>query len=172
MTATWEIKRVPQDEVTAEFLFKVAKRHGLMFDNVERMISYYRGIVEGCIVLEILKDDGDRAAYVIISDVVEGESASVDMILVSKHYAPILPDESKNPVPYNDLTAAALIPVLDRLMDAKQLRRVTATVPKSRSRTFHALEACGFKKEGVMRRAVKFSGKDVEDLVIMGLLPE
>ena len=89
-----------------------------------------------------------------------------------RFFAPVSPGGEKNDDPYLDKIRDVLTPVLSRLLSGRRLRRVTSMVPKSRSRTFRALLACGFKKEGQMRRAVKFAGRDAEDVVIMGLLPE
>jgi hypothetical protein len=170
MTATWTVNRVPAAEVTAEFLLGIARRHRMVFDNPNRMVDYYRAICRDCIVLELLTDSGEKAADVIISEIVDGEEAVVDLVVVSKHYARIAPDGSESKVPFLDMTRDALVPLFDRLTEARGLRRLTAYVPKSRSRTVHALTACGFDKEGVKRNAIKFAGKEPEGLVIMGRL--
>ena len=172
MTATWTIRTVQKDLVTPEYLFDLAKRHRMVFDDVERMVGYCRATAADCIVLELMTEADDKAADIIISGIVEGESAGLDFIPVAKHYAPILPDKSKNDVPFNDLTRDALAPILKHLMARKSLRRITALAPRSRNRTVKALLACGFDKEGVMRQAVKFAGKDPEDLMILGMLPD
>lgn len=170
MTATWEIRRVPQEQVTGDLLMSIAKKHRLVLDNPDRMVDYYRFMARDCIVLELLTDSGDKAADVIISDIADGEEATVDLAIVSKHYAKVMPDGSDNPIPMYDLTASALEPLFDRLIEARGLRRLTACVPKSRNRTFRALLACGFEQEGLKRRAIKLIGKEPEGLIIMGKL--
>lgn len=172
MTATWTIRTVPRDQVTPDFLFGIFKRHRMVLENVECMVEYCRMTAPSAIILELMTEDHEKAADIIISEVVDGDSAAVDLIPVAKFYAPILPDKSKNEVPFNELTRDALAPILKHLMVRKGLRRINADVPKSRNRTIKALAACGFKREGCKRVAVRFAGKEPEDLVIMGLLPE
>lgn len=172
MTATWAIRTVPKEQVTPEFLFGIAKRHRMVLDNVERMLAYCHATAPSSIVLELMTEDHEKAADIILSEIVVGDSASIDFIPVAKFYAPLLPDKSKNEVPFNELTRDAVAPILKHLMARKELRRITAMVPKSRNRTISALRECGFRREGCMRLAVKFAGKDPEDMVILGLLPE
>lgn len=170
MTAVWEVRRIPQEQVTGDLLLAIARKHRLVFDNPERMVDYYRFMARDCLVLELLTEAGEKAADVIISDITDGEEATVDLAIVSKHYVPRMPDGTDNPVPVYDLTAAALTPLFDRLIEARGLRRLTACVPKSRNRTFRALLACGFEREGFKRKAIKLIGKDPEGLIIMGKL--
>ena len=111
-------------------------------------------------------------ADAILSEIVDGEAATLDLMVVSRFYARLNADKTENDVPFNDLTRDALRPALSRLVEARSLRRITSAIPRSRNRTYNALIACGFNKEGVMRRAVKLRGKDPEDLVVMGFLPD
>lgn len=168
---TWVAAPVPPEEVTAEYLFDLGKRHRLLPENTSLAVAHFKSLSGSCAVIKV-KDSrtNDEIATTIISDIVDGESAQVDFIPVAKYYAPIDKAGNRNEDPFLEKTSAALTPVFERLMKGRNLRRLTATVPKSRSRAFKALRECGFNKEGVMRRAVKFSGREAEDLVIMGML--
>ncbi len=172
MTATWTIRRVDPATATPEYLFDLIKRHRMLPDNVDIAVAYCRTAAASCLVLEIMNENHEKVADAIISEIVEGDSATLDLMVVSKFYARFNADKTENGVPFNDLTRDALRPAIVRLIEARKLRRITAAIPRSRNRTFSALVACGFSREGVMRRAVKLRGKDPEDLVIMGFLPE
>jgi len=172
MTATWTVRRVDAAEVTPEYLFGVIRRHRMLPENVDVAVSYCRTVAPSCIVLEIANEDGEKVADAIISAVVDGEDATLDLMVVSRFFAKYTAENEPNEVPFNELTASALRPVLDRLMEAKRLRRITSAIPRSRNRTYNALLACGFREEGKMRRAVKLRGKEPETLVVMGLLPD
>lgn len=172
MTATWTIRRVDPATATPEYLFDLIKRHRMLPDNVDIAVAYCRTAAASCLVLEIMNENHEKVADAIISEIVEGDSATLDLMVVSKFYARFNADKTENGVPFNDLTRDALRPAIVRLIEARNLRRITAAIPRSRNRTFSALVACGFSREGVMRRAVKLRGKDPEDLVIMGFLPE
>lgn len=168
----WTAVPVSPEEVTAESLFELAKRHRLIPENINDAVDYYRNVSENCALIHIKDEEtGDKVGDLIISDIVDGNSAQVDFIPQPKFFSPILKDGSPNPVKFLDMIDGALSPVFNKLIEGRQLRRLTAMVPKSRSRTFKALRASGFKKEGVMRDAIKFSGEDCQDLVIMGMLP-
>ena len=172
MTATWTIRRVDQATATPEYLFDLIKKHRMLPDNVDVAVAYCRNAAASCLVLEIMNESHEKVADAIISEIIDGDSATLDLMVVSKFYARFNADKSENDVPFNDLTRDALRPALVRLVEARSLRRITAAIPRSRNRTFNALIECGFSREGVMRRAVKLRGKDPEDLVIMGFLPD
>lgn len=172
MTATWTIRRVDQMTATPEYLFELVKKHRMLPDHVDVAVAYCRNMASSCIVLEVMNENHEKVADAVISDIVDGETATLDLMVVSRFYAKFNADKTPNDVPFNDLTRDALRPALSRLVEARKLRRITAAIPRSRNRTYTALLACGFVKEGVMRRAVKLRGKDPEDLVVMGFLPE
>ncbi len=172
MTATWTIRRVGPDMATPEYLFDLIKKHRMLPDNVDVAVAYCRTAAASCLVLQIMNEDHEKVADAIISEIIDGDSATLDLMVVSKFYARFKADKTENDVPFNDLTRDALRPALSRLVEARKLRRITAAIPRSRNRTFNALMACGFEYEGRMRQAVKLRGKDPEDLVIMGFLPD
>lgn len=160
----WTANPVAPSEVTAQYLYDIGKRHRLIPDNVSDAVGYYRGMADCCAVLKIESDDGDMIADLIIMDIVDGVSAEMTLIPRPQYFAP---GED-----FSDLIQGAITPVTEKLFEARSLRRISAFIPKTRSRTAQALRACGFNKEGVMRDAIKFVGKDeAEDMVIMGLLP-
>lgn len=168
---SWVASAVNPASVNGEFVYDLCRRHRLVPEPADAAIEYFQAVSERSVVVAVNDaESGKRVADIIISDIVDGHSAQVDMIPDPKFFAPILPDGSKNEDPYLEKIAAALDPVFTKLIAGRKLRRLTSFVPKSRSRTFKALQACGFKKEGVMRRAVQFQGREAEDLVVMGHL--
>ena len=170
---TWIVVPVPPEEVTAETLFELSKKHRLVPENMERALSRYANISSSCAVIEVEDSrDGTKIATLIISSIVDGEDAQVDLIPVSKFFSPVGKDGNKNEDPFLEKIEAALGPVFRRLIKGRELRRLTAMLPKTHSRAFKILRECGFKKEGVMRDAVKFNGKEIEDIVIMGMLAD
>lgn len=169
---SWKAVPVPPSEVTAEMLFELAKKHRLIPENLLDAVDYYNAVSTDCALIEIKDEEtGDSVGSLIISEIRDGESASVDFIPVPSFFSPVLKDGSPNPAKFLDMANDVMGEVFRKLLVGRNLRRLTSMVPTSRSRTFKALRACGFKKEGVMRDAIKFSGKPAEDLVIMGMLP-
>jgi RimJ/RimL family protein N-acetyltransferase len=169
---SWIAVPVPHEEVTAESLFDLAKKHRLIPENVVDAVDYYRGISACCALIQIeVEGTGENVGSLIVSDIRDGDSAQIDFIPRPQFFSPVLKDGSRNEEDFLGMFDSAVRPVFDKLLAGRDLHRLTAMVPKSRSRTVKALKACGFRKEGVMRDAIKFSSKDVEDLVVMGMLP-
>lgn len=160
---TWTAVPVDPEKVTAKYLFDLSDKHRLIPENMVNAIDYYKAVSPGCRIIEI-RDGDDLVGELIISNIMDGESATVDFVPVPEYFA--------YGEPYEDGMRIALSKVFARLMEGRNLRRLTAMIPKTRSRAGKALRACGFKKEGVMRDAIKFNGRPVEDVVIMGLLPK
>lgn len=169
---TWIAVPVSPEDVTAESLYAIGLKHRLVPENTTLALDNYESMATSCALI-LLKDEGtdSKIASVIISDIVDGEAASVDLIPVSKYFSPVDKNGDRNEEPVMENAASALSPVFKKLIDKRRLRRLTAMVPKTHSRAAKILRECGFRKEGVMRDAVKFRGKDAEDLVIMGMLP-
>lgn len=169
---TWEAVAVNPAKITPEFLFDIGRKHKLIPERIVSAIDYYRAIAPTCVVIEVVDTETkDSVADIIISDIIDGESASVDFIPVARFFAPVHQDGSKNEDHFHERLNEAIGPIFRKLLSGRDLRRLTAMVPKSRSRTYKALIACGFRKEGQMRDAIKFRGQEAEDLVILGLLP-
>lgn len=161
---TWELKEVPEEEVTAQYTYDISKRHRLIPANVEDAVKYFRRLASNCLILNLEDGEGGLVAELIISDIIPNDSAEIAMIPCPKYFAP--------GVEFAKDIREAMEPMLTDLINRHNLRRVTSFVPRSRHRTSKALLACGFKKEGVMRDALEFVGKDgVQDKVILGLLP-
>jgi hypothetical protein len=168
---TWVAVPVSPDEVTAESLYDLGRKHRLVPENTPLAMGHYQSMVGACAVIRVKDEETDTVvAHLIVSDIVDGESATVDLILVSKLFSPVDKNGNRNAEPFMEKISFALTPVFEKLIEGRGLRRLTSVVPKTYSRAFKALRECGFKKEGVMRNAVKFRGKDAEDLVIMGML--
>ena len=162
---TWIAVPVSPREVTATSLFDISKQHRLLPDDVSLAIDYFKSVCDNCAVIRVVDEESEEEIGVlIITSIVDGNTADVDFIPHPQFFSP---DAN-----YREDISAALSPVFAKLMEGRGLRRLTSMVPKSRSRTKHALIACGFKKEGVMRNAVKFAKRDAEDVVILGMIPE
>ncbi len=159
---TWRAVAVPTEEVTPEFLYNLGTSHRLVPESLVDAIEYYKAICPLCRVIEV-KDGDEDIATLVLSSIADGSSADVDFIPMPQHFS--------YGKPYAEGMKESMVPVFKRLLEGRNLRRLTAQIPKSRSRTCKALTACGFKKEGVMRDAIKLRGREVEDIVIMGLLP-
>lgn len=161
---TWIPVAVQKDEVTAEYLYDLAKRHRLIPANMADSVMYFKGICEDCAVILVVDDETDEEiGHAIFTEIADNESAQVDFIPKPKYFSGARPT-------FREEISDALKPVFKSLIDGRNLRRITAMVPRTRNRTKKALAACGFKKEGIIREGVKFVGKDAEDIIIMGLL--
>ena len=169
---TWEAVAVAPEKVTPEFLYDISRRHKLIPERVVSAIDFFRAQAPSCVVIEVIdRATKDTVAEVIISDICDGESASVDFVPTPKYFSPVKSDGTHNDDPFHERIESVMGPVFRKLIAGRDLRRLTAMVPRSRSRTYKALMACGFKREGAMRNAVKFKGTAAEDLIIMGMLP-
>ena len=170
---TWIAVPVPPEEVTAEVLYALGRKHRLVPENTSMAIDHYLAMAGECAMIIVKDEDtGTKIAHLIISDIMDGESATVDFIPVSKFFSPIGKDGNKNTEPFMEKISVALAPVFKKLLAGRGLRRLTSVLPKTHTRAAKALRECGFKKEGVMRNAVKFRDQEAEDLLIMGMLAD
>jgi hypothetical protein len=169
----WVAVPVATENVTPEFLFKLAKRHKLLPENLALAVENYRHLSGTCAVIEIIDEESkDIIADVIVSGVIDGESGWVDMVPVPKFFAPLNRDGSRNEDPYLARFREALRPLLVRLIEKRGLRRLDCEIPASRRRTVKAMKACGFVEEGVKKYAIKLRDMEPDDLVILGMYPE
>ena len=113
------------------------------------------------VLLEI-RESAMLVAEVIIYKIGPGKNANVMFIPQPQFFGPS--------AEFSQQMSEVMRPLMQQLFEAYALRRITSRVPRTRNRTAKALLACGFKKEGVMRDALKFVGKPAEDMIIMGLL--
>jgi len=170
---TWVAVPVSPDEVTAEFLYELGNKHRVVPENTTLAIENYRAVAGNCAVIQVVDEETkETIAHLIVSDIVDGESAVVDFVPVGKFFSPIGKDGGKNTDPFMEKISTALTPIFKSLLSGRGLRRLSAVIPKTHTRAAKALRECGFRKEGVMRDAVKFRGKGVEDLVMMGMLAD
>jgi len=161
---TWIPVPVNPKDVTADFLFNIAKKHRLIRASTVDDIVHFKEICSRCAVILIEDDETkEEIGHVIFSNIQDGESADLDLIPNPKYFSPAHPE-------FREEIKVALVPVLESLMEGRSLRRVNASVPESRNRTKKALMACGFEKEGVTRKGIKFAGKEAENIINMGLL--
>ncbi len=159
----WELIQVPPEKVDGVFLYTVVRDSRLLPESVEQAISGFRAMAEDAVVYEIIDSDIGAVATVIISGLIKGESASFDFAAKSKNF-----DKG-----YKDDLIKAMQPLWVNLFTgANSLRRITAFVPSSRTRTKRALRVVGFKDEGCLREGIVIKGKDPENLNILGMLAD
>lgn len=170
---TWVAVPVSPEEVTAEYLYDLGRRHKIMPENTALAVENCRAVACNCAVIQVVDEESkDTVAHLIVSEIVDGEAATIDFVPVGKFFSPVGKDGNRNTEPFLEKISSALTPIFRSLIEGRNLRRLTAVVPKTHTRAARALRECGFKKEGVMRDAVKFRGKGVEDLVMMGMLAD
>ena len=161
---TWTAVPLKESQVTAEYLYDLSKKHRLLPDDLPGALEQFRRIAEDCFAIKITDSETKEVVGdIIISEVVDGQSASLDLIPNPKFFSP---GED-----FHDNIFNAVNPILVKLMESRGLRRIDALVPQTRCRTKKALKACGFRVEGVRRNAIKFQGKPPEGQTIMGILP-
>jgi len=170
---TWVPIPVSPEKVTPEMLYDLAHKHRLVSENTPLAIDNCHYMAHGSVVIKMVDEDTkDEIATVVISDIVEGEEATVDFIPVGKHFSPIGKDGNPNNEPFLEKTEAALGGIFRKLIVGRGLRRLNATVPASRSRTYKALRECGFRKEGIKYDGIRLKGGGLENLVMMGMLAD
>jgi len=157
---SWQVEPWGKPQVNAAEIFDLFKKHRLIQQNIDLSVAEIQAAASEGIVLTVKNDEQQVVATVILSGVIDGERGSVCFVPVPKYFGP---DEK-----YQESLREALEPVFSRLIELRGLRRLTAMVPKTRSRTRYALEACGFRKEGEMGDAIQFIRRPPEALVIMG----
>ena len=160
---TWSTNQI--SPVTPIALYDIGKRHRLLPESVSGMIESYRSLADRCFLFSVLSlgDNGDRpgeVASVIVSNIVDDESADIDLIPFSDYFRD----------GFQEKIVAAMAPVLAPLFAMHNVRRVQSFVPFSRPRTVRALRACGFSVEGRLRDAAKIRGQEPEDVLVLGLL--
>jgi len=110
----------------------------------------------------VTEGDGQEVANIFVSDVQEGETASLDFIPVPKYFRSGFDEDLRG----------AVMPVLTGIFRGSGVRRLNSLVPSSRSKTKRALCSLGFVVEGRMRDAVRFHGKEPEDIRVLGMLSD
>lgn len=142
-------------------MFDLGLRHRLVPDSVHQALRCYQSMASNSMALKIFDDD-IVIATLIISGLVPKECAELDMI--------------PKPQYFRNGYKRQLIDVMSQLWPVLfgelKLRRLTSYVPKSRIRTRRALKCLGFKQEGILRDGIKLSGKQPEDLYVLGLLQQ
>ena len=159
---TWKVVPVAPEKVTTQYLYGLSKRHRLVPDDLDDALEYYGQAADDCVAMRVVNGGDTTIADILVMG---RGSAEAELIFIpcAKYFAP--GEGFEEPID------EAMRPVLDKLIDLRGLRRISSYVPKTRSRTFQALRACGFNKEGVQRQKLKFRNKPAEDMVCMGYLP-
>ena len=139
-------------------IFDLLSKHKLLPESVELSASLCNSVGSDGQRYQVV--DGDTLiADIIVSSVMPGEACSVDVVPVAKHFRS----------GYHDKIREAVQPLLAELFDGYNVRRVSAVVPATRSRTKKLLSSLGFVAEGRQRDALKLYGKEPEDLRMLGM---
>lgn len=161
MKVAWALKQIPADLATPEMLYDVYRRHRLIPESVPLALSGFRNMAATGAVWEVVSD-GAAVATVIVSGVIPGERADIELVPVSKFFRGGYEDDLRD----------AMRPVWGMVFEEHAVRRVTSCVPSSRRRTCKALAALGFRLEGRLRNAAKIVDREPEDLMLFGMIPE
>ena len=153
MTWTIELLDTPAEEVYA-----LLKRHRLVPDSRFAAAAACKVLASGD--HHRIFDGESVVADLFVSGVLDDDTAAVDLVPVPRYF------RTGFDVPFAEATA----PVFDALFVERGIRRITAIVPASRSRTKRALKSIGFKPEGNMTDGLNLYKTGVEDLKILGLL--
>jgi len=154
---TWDL--VEQTGTSAEGIYEILKHHRLLPASLELAASVCTSMATGGSHF-IIYDGADEVANVFISGVVEGESAQLDLVPVTRYFR----------TGFDDQFMEAMQPLLELLFSTFMVRRITAAFPATRSRTKRALCSLGFKPEGRIREGVALYNRAPEDIRILGLL--
>jgi len=154
---TWTIDR--SEEMDPSVVYDILKRHKLLPESVVASASMCNNVGTSGIRFTLTNEEGEHVGDVFVSDIETGETASMDFVPVAKHFR----------AGYHEEFQEVMAPVLSDLFEEFDVRRVTSSVPESRSRTKRALCVLGFSIEGRMRDAVKLHGKIPEDLRLLGM---
>lgn len=157
----WTAREVPREFVTAEFLYDMTKRHGLLQHNTAAAVQGLVSTAEGAIVHTFWAGE-DLVATLVISRITDYGQAEIDFIPVRLMFRG---RQQANLV-------ESVVPVIRRVMHENEIRRLTAWIPASRTRSARALADCGFRQEGDMQKAVQLEGSPPENLLVFGYVKE
>ena len=82
---TWELRMVPPDRLTPEVLYDINRRHGLLHDDLNLTIPGLVALAQEATVYVVYTGDV-QVATVIISRLITGTSAEIDLIPVTKFF--------------------------------------------------------------------------------------
>lgn len=154
---TWQAQQ--RDSFTAQDIYSISLAHRLEWHNLDAFVGVCRSAARAGELHDIVTGDGENVGIVLVSGIMDGETASLELVPDPKHLVGDFADDIR----------AVMIPLLGRLFREYSLRRVTAVVPYSRFRTRKALRECGFAQEGKLAEGVHLRGFDPEDLYIFGM---
>jgi len=140
-------------------LYSLLEKHRLLPAS-ESVLPHIIAVSERGSFVKMMNGE-DEVATVIFSNVVENESFEIDLIVNPAYFI-----EGQYEQPLKD----CLGPVIGDMFMATGARRLSSAVPKTRSRTKYALMSLGFKREGQLREAAHFFGREPEDVIALGLL--
>ena len=160
MSEKWALHQVPENTVTPAWLYDLCRGRKLIPDDPLLAVGMCRSMTDSAVVHQVIDEEIGDVATVIVSDIVPGETAVVDLMPSSKHF------RSR----YRKKFIKAMMPLWTELFVQKNVRRVSSFVPISRTRTIRALKCCGFEEEGIIREGIKLRDKEPEDVMLLGLL--
>lgn len=159
-TETWITKE--NENLTAEAVYGILSRHNLLPESAVQAAAVCNAMSRSAKHFEIIGIGGEVVANVFVSDIIDGEDANLDLVPVAEHFR----------FGFEPMFAEAMAPIIDGMFSRHNLRRISAAVPYSRSRTKRALCSIGFKHEGRKEQGVRLAGEKPEDLRMLGLLRE
>lgn len=159
---TWKIVEVERDKVSPMMVYELARRHKLVPDEPESVVTGFKALAWTSKFYQIQDDDEHIVATVIVNNIWRGDQADLDLIPE---------DPSQFFMGYESDLREVMTPLITKIFEEFRLRRLNAKVPDSRNRTKRALrDALGFTHEGKSREGVQFSGQAPEDVHNLGLL--
>ncbi len=145
--------------MTPSDYYTLLERHRLL-PSSDSMIPHIIAVSERGRFVKLMNGE-DEVATVLFSNIVNDESFEMDMIINPAYFI-----EGQ----YEQDLRGCLGPVINDMFLATGARRVYSAVPKTYARTKYAMMAMGFKKEGQLREAAHFLGREPEDIIALALL--
>ena len=150
---------IEENENSPQIVYDILKNHKLLPESLPMAASVCNSVGSSGSRFSITEDDELRCE-VFVSGIVPGESASLDLVPVASHFRH----------GYHEALSEVMTPLIEHLFSDLDVRRISAVIPASRSRTKRALCSLGFAVEGRLREAVKLHNEEPQDLRILGLL--
>lgn len=158
---TWQL--IESKSVSAQQVYEILKKHRLLPASIELSAGICNSLASsGTHYLVYCDEENTEIADVFVSGVIQGDSAQLDLIPVAKFFR----------TGFDEPLREAMNPLLNMLFNTAGARRLTSSVPASRSRTKRALCSLGFVPEGRLRSGVALYDKKPEDLRVLGMVRE
>jgi hypothetical protein len=150
---------IEETEINPQIVYDILKNHKLLPESTPMAASACNSIGSSGARFSITEDEELRCE-VFVSEIIPGETASLDLVPVASYFRH----------GYHEAFSEVMTPLIEHLFSEMGVRRISAAIPASRSRTKRALCSLGFAVEGRLREAVKLHNEEPQDLRILGLL--